>query len=125
MLQVAIVHMGLYQHWALLSDRVRGGKPMLISNTWRNGTVKEESWDQVVGNRHFELRNIQINTSPSAILTRARSRIDRVKYDLLQYNCEHFVREIITGVAKSAQIKQALAIGGLTVGALYLISRNR
>ena len=41
MLQVVIVYMGLYKHWALMSDRTRDGKPMLISNTWRNGTVKE------------------------------------------------------------------------------------
>ena len=125
MLQLAIVHMGLYQHWALLSDRIRDGKPMLISNTWRNGTVKEESWDQVVGNRNVELHNIQINASPSLIIARARSCIDRVKYDVLQYNCEHFVREIITGVAKSTQVKQALAVGSLAVGALYLVSKNR
>ena len=68
MLQVVIVYMGLYQHWALLSDRTRDGKPMLISNTRRNGTVKEESWDQVVGNRQFKVHYIQINTSPSFIL---------------------------------------------------------
>mgnify|MGYP000008766014 CR=1 FL=1 len=125
MLQVVIVYMGLYQHWALLSDRTRDGKPMLISNTRRNGTVKEESWDQVVGNRQFKVHYIQINTSPSLILARARNCINRVKYDLLQYNCEHFVREVITGVAKSTQVKQALAVGSLTVGALYLMSRNR
>lgn len=117
--------MGMYEHWALVSDNFSGGKPMLISNTWRNGTVREESWDQVVGNRHVELHNIQINTSPSLILSRARGCIDRVKYDLLQYNCEHFVREIITGVAKSSQVRKVLAIGGLTAGALYLVSKNR
>ena len=125
MLQVVIVYMGLYQHWALLSDRTKNGKPMLISNTRRNGTVKEESWDQVVGNRQFEVHNIQISTSPSLILARARGCIDRVKYDLLQYNCEHFVREIITGIAKSTQIKQFLAIGSLAAGAIYLMSKNR
>ena len=125
MLQVVIVYMGLYKHWALMSDRTRDGKPMLISNTWRNGTVKEESWDQVVGNRKFEVHSIEISTAPSLILAKARSCINRVKYDLLQYNCEHFVRELITGIAKCTQVKQALALGGLAIGGLYLASRNR
>jgi len=125
MLQVVIVYMGLYKHWALMSDRTRDGKPMLISNTWRNGTVREESWDQVVGNRKFEVHNIGTSTSPSLILANARSCINRVKYNLLQYNCEHFVRELVTGVAGSTQVKQALIIGSLAIGGLYLASSKR
>ncbi|WP_444938933.1 hypothetical protein [Microbulbifer sp. JMSA002] len=65
-----------------MSDRARDGKPMLISNTWRNGTVKEESWDQIVGNWKFEVHDIEIVTAPSLILAKARSCINRVKYDL-------------------------------------------
>lgn len=125
MLQLVIVHMGLYQHWALMSDRMMSGKPMLISNTLRNGTVQEEPWDKVVGNRKFEVHNLQISTSPLLILTKARSFVNRVKYDLLHYNCEHFVREVITGAAKSTQVKRALALGGITIGVLYMMSRNR
>ena len=125
MLQIAIVHMGLYQHWALLSDKTKDGKPMLISNTWRNGTVMEEPWDQVIGNRRYELHNIHTTLSPSLILARARTYIGSVKYNLLQYNCEHFVHEAISGAARSAQVTQALTIGGLMVGALYLVSKNR
>lgn len=125
MLQLVIVHMGLYQHWALMSDRMMNGKPMLISNTLRNGTVQEEPWDMVVGNRKFEVHNLQISTSPFIILAKARSFVNKVKYDLLQYNCEHFVREMITGVAKSTQVKRALTLGGITIGTLYLISKTR
>ena len=78
-----------------------------------------------MGSSRREVHSIEISTAPSLILAKARSCINRVKYDLLQYNCEHFVRELITGIAKSTQAKQALALGGLAIGGLYLASRNR
>ncbi|MBL1294165.1 MAG: lecithin retinol acyltransferase family protein [Thiotrichales bacterium] len=125
MLQIVIVYMGLYEHWALVSDKFSGGKPMLISNTWRNGTVQEESWDQVVGSKPFKLHQVRTTTQAGFVLARARSAIGRVKYNLLQYNCEHFVREVISGVAKSKQIKKVAIMGGITLGAIYLLSKKR
>lgn len=38
------------------------------------------------------------------------------KYSLLSYNCEHFVNEILTGVSKSKQIENGIAVGiGVTL----------
>ena len=38
-----ITDFGPYDHYSIVSDRLgQDGKPMLISHTQRNGTVKEE-----------------------------------------------------------------------------------
>lgn len=125
MLQIVIVYMGVYEHWALVSDKFSDGKPMLISNSWRNGTVREESWDQVVGNKPYKVHKIQSTKPVEYILSRARSAISRVKYSLTHYNCEHFVREVITGTAKSDQVRKAIGISGLALGAYFLLSKIR
>ena len=125
MLQIVIVYMGLYEHWALLSDKVSGGKPMLISNTWRNGTVKEEAWDQVVGGRPYKIHAVKPSSPAHVILTKARNAAGHVKYDLIRYNCEHFINDMITGVAKSSQVRQMALIGSLTFAVSVLLSKKQ
>lgn len=127
MIKIVIVYMGqgLYKHWALLSERTHQGRPLLISNTLRNGTVKEETWDQVVGHRPYKIITLQTGTPAYIILAKARGAIDQVKYDLIQYNCEHFVREMVFGMAKSHQVSNVLTFTGVAAGVLYLGSRMR
>ena len=97
---------------------------MLISNTMRNGTVREEPWDQAVGNRTYKIYQVRTAASAKSLLAKARSSIGRVKYNLTQYNCEHFVRELITGKAISTQVQWA-AIGALVLGVGYLLAQRR
>ena len=52
------------------------------------------------------------------IINRVNNKIkDNTKYHLINYNCEHFVNEILTGVAESKQIKIGVAVSiGILVG---------
>ncbi|OZG70872.1 hypothetical protein BTA51_23840 [Hahella sp. CCB-MM4] len=126
MVGIVIVYMGLYQHWALVSDRQHSGKPMLISNTRRNGTVREEPWDTVVGNRPYKVFPAMTHEPVHTIVARARKAIGSVRYDLLDYNCEHFVKEVVTGVAKSSQSSMLKVLAGLAaIGGIYIVTRNR
>lgn len=120
------VDMGIYEHYALVSDRVFKGKPMLISNTQRNGTVVEESWDKVVAGRAYKLFRHD-NVDSNAVLSKARALIGRVKYDLFRYNCEHFVRGLISGKPTSKQIRNAsfAMLSCSTLVMAYLVRRNR
>jgi len=53
--------------------------------------------------------------SQAAIIDRINKKIG-TSYSLLKYNCEHFANEILTGVAKSKQVKIGLAVGiGVTL----------
>lgn len=125
MIQIVAVHMGLYKHWAILSDRFTNGKPMLISNTFRNGTVREEPWADVVGDRPYKVHSLPSNVPVELVYAKARNAINKVKYDLFQYNCEHFVHDTVSGVVKSNQLRSTLAIAGLSIGALWLLSKGR
>lgn len=48
--------------------------------------------------------------SQSKVLDRINKKIGK-GYNLLNYNCEHFANEILTGISESKQIKAATAIG--------------
>ena len=122
MLQIVVVQMGLYKHWALVTDKFHEGKPMLISNTMRNGTVREEPWDQVVGANKYKIHFVRTNIPKKFLLERARSAINNVKYNLLDYNCEHFVNDIISGKANSVQVRSVLTIGGILMFGLVVLA---
>lgn len=47
-------------------------------------------------------------------------------YSLIEYNCEHFANEIITGKAKSSQVQKAIIIGiGLGFFSMYKLLRKK
>ncbi len=123
MIRILKIDMGLYEHWALESESTYNGKPTLISNTQRNGHAQEEAWDKVVNGRPFKRISIKTNEPAQQIIDRARSSVGRVKYNFFSYNCEHFIRELLTGVAESKQLQKA-AIGIAAIGLLYALIRK-
>jgi hypothetical protein len=53
--------------------------------------------------------------SQALIVDRINKKIGS-NYSLLNYNCEHFVNEVLTGVVESKQIKTGIALGiGVTL----------
>lgn len=61
------------------------------------------------------------------IIEKVKVRIGR-NYDLLKYNCEHFVNDVLFGKVYSKQIQNAFAIGlfGLfTIGAAIYYNKKR
>ena len=102
--QILIVDCGFYSHWAIPTNRLVGSKPSLISNSARVGNVAEESWEDVVQGRPFELIEMQSVRSHQVIVAVARSLIGKVPYNFLTNNCEHFVRSLVTGKYESKQV---------------------
>ena len=89
---IVMVSMGLYNHYAIVSDRWHMGRPMLISLSARTGTVKEEPWHECAANRKVILSDLQGLSSPVKVLSKARSMVGELKYSLFGNNCEHFAR---------------------------------
>ncbi len=119
---VISIRYSLYKHFAIVSDCFVDGKPNLISLSHRTGCVLEEPWNTVVGKRPVELSRIQGTESASTVLMCARSFISRdIKYNLLTFNCEHFVRFAHGLPVKSKQVRRTLygAILG-TASCLFL-----
>jgi len=48
--------------------------------------------------------------SQTKIIHRINQKVG-TSYSLLNYNCEHFVNEILTGIVESKQIKTGIALG--------------
>lgn len=53
------------------------------------------------------------------VIHRVNQRMGK-QYDLINYNCEHFVNEVLTGITESKQVKFVVA-GVVLVGLLALI----
>lgn len=109
-MDIVKIDCGLYTHWAICSDRVDcSGKPYLISNSFKHGTVKEEPWDEVVAGRKYIRESVLTRESDFDLIHKARKAIGKKAYALLQYNCEHFVNEIATGKSFSNQVSNVVS----------------
>ncbi|MDY0208342.1 MAG: lecithin retinol acyltransferase family protein [Pseudomonas sp.] len=105
-----------YQHWSLVSDKLcEQGKPLLISATKRNGTVREEPWDTVTLGKETYVADVSYARPISEVLAMARSQIGQWRYSLTSNNCEHFVKWVAGLEVSSKQVVSGVA--GALVGA--------
>ena len=112
---IVATDMGAYQHYSLVTDqKCDKGNWKLISATKRNGTVKEETWDSVVTGRTTYLADYVLTRPLSEVLADARSQIDKWDYEVLNRNCEHFVKWSTGMEISSSQVKAGG--GGVLVG---------
>lgn len=107
------VRLGLITHVGIVTDRHVDGQPMVISNSLRSGRVEEEPLRVFQG--AFPLVPV---TQPAAmpvgeVLSRARQKLG-TRWDLLSWNCEHFVHWAFGQGPKSPQLRAGL-ISGLAV----------
>ena len=83
----------------------------------------------------IEVLDYECQYTGQKAITRARERIGE-DYNLFWSNCEHFVTEVKTGVARSVQVHDAVVtgagiavglglIGAAAVGLAYLFSPKR
>jgi len=103
-------------HKGIVSDRFLNGKPLVISNSARNGRVAEESWDTFSQGKAVSVDGYPSQLSSHLVVSRARSRIG-TKYDLFNQNCEHLVTEAHGMSPRSAQLAAFITLGviGLTI----------
>lgn len=116
-------------HVGIVSDRRdRFGLPLVISANRRTGKVTEDIWPDFSAGRDVVLLNWAPapGRSPAEVIRRARARLGQ-PWDLVNHNCEHFVKDVLGHGASSPQLQAGVA-GLLTVGALaglfYLIFRG-
>lgn len=86
------VDCGAFTHYAIISDQLGpDGMPKLISASKRTGTVKEETWSDVISNEKTKILPFVGTLTAEEVLSKARSRIGSWVYSVLSFNCEHFV----------------------------------
>uniref|UniRef100_A0A3Q4GMZ9 LRAT domain-containing protein n=1 Tax=Neolamprologus brichardi TaxID=32507 RepID=A0A3Q4GMZ9_NEOBR len=121
-----------YEHWAVYVGAGfvvhfvnHSGVSSGTSVHTANGTVrKEKIWD-VVGKDDWKINNSmdsQYEPRPAnAIVKDAKAMVGKeLRYNLVSFNCEHFVKELRYGVAESLQVEKAAlgVVGGAGVIAL-------
>lgn len=88
----SIVSVPMYfvlRHKGLVSDRWYAGKPMVISNSAQKG-VTEEPWDAFTNDSPWKDEGYPGTSPPWMVLRHARSPLSR-PYNIVTWNCEHFV----------------------------------
>ena len=126
---VIAVHHHLYKHFAIVSDQNSAfqgiSMPNLISLSSRTGTVREEPWHVVVENKVVTKSSISSRKPRNSVLSRARSCILLdIQYDLLSFNCEHFVRFAHGLPIESIQVKNTLYGTALGVASCLLLPKT-
>jgi hypothetical protein len=106
-----------YKHKGIVSDRWNGGKPMIISNSARSGGVHEEFWDVFAEGGTVMVDGYLGGLPNFEVLSRAKSLISS-QYDLLRWNCEHFVAYAHGLKPTSPQVAVTVAIATLCIGVL-------
>jgi len=109
-----VIYMGVWHGRHLIAENQVGyGVRYLPLNDF----LSEGTLDRIEYYNHSE-------NSQTAIIDRVNKRIG-TEYDLLSYNCEHFVNDVLKGIAQSKQIKNAMTLLiGFTLCVLAFKSNN-
>lgn len=94
-----------FTHYAVISDRIgEDGLPMVIDNSAARGSVSERSWTEAVAGKAVSLSSMVSDFPKSEIVSCARSFIGKVRYSILSFNCESFVRKVLGLKPTSKQV---------------------
>ena len=104
-----------FRHLGIVSDRWLAGQPMVIAGSSRTGTVAEEAWGVFCPDGRYEVVDLGGPINGHAAVWRARSHIG-TRYSLLNWNCDHVVRDAVGLQPESPQIV-ACVLGGLMIAA--------
>ncbi|MBX3363176.1 MAG: lecithin retinol acyltransferase family protein [Phycisphaeraceae bacterium] len=108
------IHRGAYEHYVLYAGSVtRPGGVMLPEMVVHLDAKREDPhvalarFREVVGDRPWRIVDMPPAFSREEIVRRGMESVGRTGYDLVNGNCEHFVRWCITGTPESRQVKRA------------------
>lgn len=94
-----------FTHYAVISDRIGDdGFPMVIDNSAARGTVEERTWTEAVAGKSVSLSSMVSSFSKLEIVACARGFIGEVRYSLITFNCESFVRRVLGLKPTSKQV---------------------
>lgn len=108
----------IFKHYAIVSDQIVDGHPTLISLSRRTNTVTEEPWQKVTQGRRTKISPIHGQLPGNIVVANARAcmRTKDLRWNLLTFNCEHFVRLVHGLTVESDQVKSA--VKGAAIGIL-------
>ena len=113
---------GLYWHFGIVSDqRDWRGIPYVISNSFANGGVREETWEKFSGGQDVQILGFLSALQPHEVIANAW-RLSTKPYNLIFWDCERFARACQGVPSRSTQLETTLLAA--VVGALFLAARG-
>ena len=110
----------VFKHRGIVTDSWLGGKPVVITNSPSDGVI-EQSWDEFSSGQTPMVEDDFLPTLPvREVIARARSLLGRT-YDVLGFNCDHFVN---FAHGKPVTSYQLLAAVGIAALALFVAGRR-
>jgi len=120
---VVSVMAGPIEHFGIVSDLEIGGMPCIISNSRRSGQVAEEPVNVFADGKTMKIHGYPSRRTPAAVIACARSQLGKA-YNLVSWNCEHFIRWAHGLKVESPQLRIAV-VTGLVIFALFYLSKKQ
>jgi hypothetical protein len=96
--------------------------PIMVHNMPGRGVVLDTLAEFSAGHEVGVYR-VPLDSERAAIVQRSMAARGR-SYDVMTYNCEHFVHEVFEGRRRSPQLRQTLVWSGILVGAVGLVASS-
>lgn len=112
--QLIGVRVGPVIHLGIVSDRYAQGLPMVFSNSLRSRCVEEEPLAVFQGAYEFVSVAQPANLPAWYVLSRARQMLG-TRWNLISWNCEHFVYWVFGHEPESPQLKRVGVILGIAL----------
>lgn len=100
----------LYWHIGIVTERWENGEQMVISCSGSQQRVVEERMSVFRQGASIERRQALSNLSGAQVVMRARAKLGQT-YNLLAWNCEHFVYYAFGLNPQSPQLDRVILIG--------------
>lgn len=94
-----------YWHWGIVTDSWKDGEQTVISCSGLRRMVVEEPMSLFRQGNPIESRDFTSTLPVREVLVRARGKLGQ-RYDLLSWNCEHFVYDSFGFDKQSPQLKK-------------------
>ena len=111
----------LYRHVGIVHGWNARGEVIVIDNSPESGGVATRTLRAFVDGSDLRVERRAHPQHAPEWIARAQARVGR-RYDLLAYNCEHFIHEVTHGAPASPQLQRAGAVIAVA-GLAYFLSR--
>ncbi|XP_051901137.1 phospholipase A and acyltransferase 3-like [Pristis pectinata] len=127
---------GMYSHWAiyigdgevihLTSDGASADVSVRFSSSAKTAVVKREPFDTVVGSNDWHINNSDGKRKPlpsDDIIKKAKAMVgQKVCYNVIKQNCEHFVNSLRYGESVSDQATAVTSVASIFACAIAIVA---
>lgn len=109
--EAVAIWIGIVEHVGIVSDLCdEHGRPYVLSCSARMSRGAEETWDVFTGGRKAHKLRRPSNLPAYEVIGRARSMLHK-PWNLIDWNCEHFLRNAYGVKSESPQLQFASFVG--------------